>query len=210
MKMKCPQCDFENEEGSEFCKNCNLPLFKQDYDEDNPYTKKNIKEEKMRAEIRAFQAEKAEIEKEKKTSPLGADWLVFTIIAIAIFVIYFLPAINSDSDMRNKSPSLALSSEDILFTSETGYYITQCYATNKGNSTWKGSVYMRVQDIEGGYLYVDTHNHWLGIELKPGERDYFAAKIPMSEYLIKYAPQGILVIVWGWGNKEVTKRIKIR
>lgn len=40
MKIKCPQCDFENEEGSRFCENCNLPLSKQDYDRNNPYTKK--------------------------------------------------------------------------------------------------------------------------------------------------------------------------
>jgi len=40
MNIKCPQCDFENEEGSKFCKNCNAPLFKQGYSEDNPYIKK--------------------------------------------------------------------------------------------------------------------------------------------------------------------------
>jgi len=28
MKTKCPLCDFENEEGSKFCKNCNEPLLK--------------------------------------------------------------------------------------------------------------------------------------------------------------------------------------
>lgn len=65
MKTKCPQCNFENEEGNKFCKNCNLPLSKLDCDEDNPYTKKNIKEEKMRAEIRTFQAEKAKTEEEE-------------------------------------------------------------------------------------------------------------------------------------------------
>ena len=32
MKIKCPQCDFENEEGSKFCKNCNVPLFKSEID----------------------------------------------------------------------------------------------------------------------------------------------------------------------------------
>ena len=39
MKIKCPLCDFENEEGNKFCANCNEPLFKQGYSEDNPYTK---------------------------------------------------------------------------------------------------------------------------------------------------------------------------
>jgi len=27
MKIKCPACDFENEEGTKFCSNCNEPLF---------------------------------------------------------------------------------------------------------------------------------------------------------------------------------------
>ncbi len=40
MKIKCPLCGFENEEGSKFCKNCNEPFFKQGYSEDNPYIKK--------------------------------------------------------------------------------------------------------------------------------------------------------------------------
>jgi phage FluMu protein Com len=31
MNIKCPLCDFENEEGSKFCKNCNELLSKQDY-----------------------------------------------------------------------------------------------------------------------------------------------------------------------------------
>ena len=40
MKTKCPLCGFENEEGSKFCKNCNEPLIKQGYSEDNPYIKR--------------------------------------------------------------------------------------------------------------------------------------------------------------------------
>lgn len=45
MKIKCPLCDFENEEGARFCSNCNIPLIKQDYSEDNPYIKKKNKED---------------------------------------------------------------------------------------------------------------------------------------------------------------------
>jgi len=37
--MKCPQCGFKNEEGSKFCKNCCIPLSKQEYSKDNPYLK---------------------------------------------------------------------------------------------------------------------------------------------------------------------------
>lgn len=59
MNIKCPLCDFENEEGSKFCNNCNEPLFKQEYSEDNPYIKKRgnkdqpfelILDEEVRAE----------------------------------------------------------------------------------------------------------------------------------------------------------------
>ena len=60
MKIKCPLCDFENEEGSKFCKNCNVLLSKTNYSGENPYAKKTIdKEEKIRAEV------KTEIEGEK-------------------------------------------------------------------------------------------------------------------------------------------------
>jgi tetratricopeptide (TPR) repeat protein len=59
MKTKCPLCGLENEERSKFCKNCNEPLFKQEYSEDNPYIKKRgnkdqpfelILDEEVRAE----------------------------------------------------------------------------------------------------------------------------------------------------------------
>jgi len=46
MKIICPLCGFENEEGSKFCKNCYIPLTKQDYSGDNPYIKKKRYEDK--------------------------------------------------------------------------------------------------------------------------------------------------------------------
>ena len=36
-------CDFENEEGSKFCKNCYIPFSKQDYSEYNPYIRRRRK-----------------------------------------------------------------------------------------------------------------------------------------------------------------------
>jgi hypothetical protein len=41
MKIKCPLCDFENEEGARFCINCNTPLVKPKTPNatENPYTK---------------------------------------------------------------------------------------------------------------------------------------------------------------------------
>ena len=45
MKIKCPLCDFENEEGSIFCTNCNEPLSKLGFSDDNPYLKRVEKKE---------------------------------------------------------------------------------------------------------------------------------------------------------------------
>jgi hypothetical protein len=45
MKIKCPQCDFENEEGSSFCIKCNIPLIK--YDELEKRNVINKEEEKV-------------------------------------------------------------------------------------------------------------------------------------------------------------------
>jgi len=46
MKIKCPLCDFENEEGNKFCSNCNIPLIKPETSDikENPHVK--IKKEK--------------------------------------------------------------------------------------------------------------------------------------------------------------------
>ena len=65
MKMKCPLCDFENEEGNKFCKNCNEPLVKY-----NEWGKGNyIKEEEKKIY--------GEINKEdlilKKAKGIGGD-----------------------------------------------------------------------------------------------------------------------------------------
>ncbi|MBA7537244.1 hypothetical protein ES705_29511 [subsurface metagenome] len=70
MKIKCPLCDFENEEGNKFCKNCNEPLYKQDYSEDNPYIKKKGNEDQPFELISSEEDEEDEIrnkiEKEEK------------------------------------------------------------------------------------------------------------------------------------------------
>ena len=41
MKIKCPLCDFENEEGNKFCSNCNILVIKPDASDikENPYIK---------------------------------------------------------------------------------------------------------------------------------------------------------------------------
>jgi hypothetical protein len=45
MKIKCPLCDFENEDNSKFCSNCNIPLIKPEASDikENPYIEKENK-----------------------------------------------------------------------------------------------------------------------------------------------------------------------
>ena len=64
MKIKCPLCDSENEEGSKFCKNCNEPLFKQEYSKNNPYIKK-IGNKNQSFDLISDKKVKAETEGEK-------------------------------------------------------------------------------------------------------------------------------------------------
>ena len=49
MKIKCPLCDFENEEGSKFCSKCNILLIKPKAFaiKENPYVKKEKPETKL-------------------------------------------------------------------------------------------------------------------------------------------------------------------
>ena len=50
MKIKCPACDFKNEEGAKFCSNCNEPLVapKISINEQNINIKRIVKEEGLR------------------------------------------------------------------------------------------------------------------------------------------------------------------
>jgi len=50
MKIKCPACDFENEEGAKFCSNCNEPLVapKIYINKENINIKRIIKKERLR------------------------------------------------------------------------------------------------------------------------------------------------------------------
>jgi len=64
MKIECPLCGLENEEGSKFCKNCNIPLSKQDYSKDNPYIKKKGNEDQP-FELISDEEVKAETEERK-------------------------------------------------------------------------------------------------------------------------------------------------
>lgn len=83
MKIKCPLCGFENEEGSKFCKNCNEPLSKQGYSEDNPYGKKRgnkdqpfklISEEEVKAETEGGKYKRLNLEYGKLLKNPNSDF----------------------------------------------------------------------------------------------------------------------------------------
>jgi len=83
MKIKCPLCGFENEEGSKFCKNCNEPLFKQGYSEDNPYIKKRgnkdqpfklISDEEVKAETEGGKYKRLNLEYGKLLKNPNSDF----------------------------------------------------------------------------------------------------------------------------------------
>ena len=50
MKIRCPACNSENEEGANFCSNCNEPLFtpKISINKENINIKRIIKKERLR------------------------------------------------------------------------------------------------------------------------------------------------------------------
>ena len=61
MRIKCPLCGFENEEGSKFCKSCNEPIFKQGHSKDNPYINE-VRNEDQPFELISDEEVKAETE----------------------------------------------------------------------------------------------------------------------------------------------------
>jgi len=163
MKIKCPQCDFENEEGSKFCKNCNEPLvkFKSPNAIENPYIKieeedqpfelisneedeedkirnKIEKEEKIRAEV------KSKIEKEKNKSSLGMGCLGFLVLVIIVYFIMFNPF---SSQEKETQPSSIYLDASVRFTG------TQFIIENNDNFDWL-NVKMEVNGsiLKGGFI----------------------------------------------------------
>jgi len=82
MKIKCPACDFENEDNAKFCNNCNEPLFSVKDSEirrEAPYIKKENKEhhdDNLSLELR-----------NKKTKPL---YYIIGLILFLCILAYFL------------------------------------------------------------------------------------------------------------------------
>ena len=166
MKIKCPLCDSENEEGSKFCKNCNEPLvkFKTPNAIENPYIKieeedqpfelisneedeedeedkirnKIEKEEKIRAEV------KSKIEKEKNKSSLGMGCLGFLVLVIIVYFIMFNPF---SSQEKETQPSSIYLDASVRFTG------TQFIIENNDNFDWL-NVKMEVNGsiLKGGFI----------------------------------------------------------
>ena len=71
MKIKCPLCDFENEEGARFCSNCNEPFpnaVKNPYAEKAKYYGKNEKQDS------------------KSSAVMGFLFLIVLVVAVALFI----------------------------------------------------------------------------------------------------------------------------
>ena len=129
MKIKCPLCGFENEEGSKFCKNCSEPLSKLKISKDNPYFKKTKnrieKEEKIRAEAK-LKAEKDIKQKEQKKQGMG--FLIFLgLIIIFAFIIF------SGGDGENEKESQPSS---IYLNASVRFTGTQFIIENNDNFDW--------------------------------------------------------------------------
>jgi len=90
MKIKCPLCGFENEEGSKFCKNCNEPLFKQGYSEDNPHTKEAGNEDQpfeLISDEESYKIKKENEKKEKHKLIINKILIIFVILLVISVVV---------------------------------------------------------------------------------------------------------------------------
>ena len=205
MTMKCPQCDFENEEGSKFCKNCNVLLSKPDYSKDNPYTKKNIEgKEKIRKEIERgeeiraeVRAERAEIEK-KKSSPLGIGYLVFIILAAIIYSWSSTPTKKEEtqSSIIYLNASVSFTGTQFIIKNNDNYdWLNIKMEVNGG--LWKGGFILKYDRVIAGETYTVGALQFAkgdGTRLNP-----FVIK-PNSFDIYCYDSKGDLIASWhgGW------------
>ena len=105
MKIKCPLCDFENEEGSKFCKNCNEPLFKLEAFDIKENTHIKIKKEKKETKIDSiinkiddaatkFHESREYSEPYEKGNKKGTKQLLGLIGSAVLFVGVFAPIVS--------------------------------------------------------------------------------------------------------------------
>jgi len=123
MKIKCPLCGFENEEGSKFCKNCNEPISNPGYSKDNPYTKEAGNEDQPFELISDEEAYEIKRKSEKKFGfkLFSKKTLIILIILVAIAVVatisnYLLESNNEEKttmDTLYENLEKSIKSEDI-------------------------------------------------------------------------------------------------
>ena len=82
MKIRCPACDFENEESNKFCSNCNEPLVasKISINKENSYIKKEIANSNI---------ENTNIKSIVKKERLWMNWKQKIILAIFVPILFF-------------------------------------------------------------------------------------------------------------------------
>ena len=176
MKIKCPLCNFENEEDARFCSNCNEPLFSVKDSEirrESPYTKKENKkyDDNLSLDIR-----------NKKVRLL---YYTGSIIFIC-FVVYFLgPKLGlfltpSYTTLRTtKAPGVRINIDNpnypLKFISD-GYKFTkitegegtkyvewvwQYTVLNNSNKAHKVSVNFKLIDIDSFVISYSQENTWV-------------------------------------------------
>jgi hypothetical protein len=96
MKIKCPLCGYENEEGNKFCIKCNEPLMKQNYSKDNRFIKKTVNKERI-----------SKMNKSRKWA------LYFLLIFGSIFLIGLITSMN-DISVEEKSGNTLQAQENTM------------------------------------------------------------------------------------------------
>ncbi|MBA7582491.1 hypothetical protein ES708_24421 [subsurface metagenome] len=124
MKIKCLACDFENEEGSKYCKNCNEPLSKQSHSKDNPYIKDARNEDQPFELISDDQAFK--ITENKKTSNGGVIWGFLVVLIVGILMYSFIPS------SKSSRPETSI----IDLNARIGFSETQARIINDNSFDW--------------------------------------------------------------------------
>jgi len=128
MKIKCPLCGFENEEGSKFCKNCNEPILKQGHSEDNPYIKEARNEDQPFELISDEEAYEIARKSEKKVrfKLFSKKTLIILVILVAISAVavisnYLLESKNEEKttmDILYENMEKSMKNEDIELMQE--------------------------------------------------------------------------------------------
>ena len=175
----------------------------------------------LASKLERKQKQKKKKRPKKKGSKIAFGIVFLILIAIGISIIFLsvdkekptgtkTQVQTGKTTTEQKKAQLVLSSDDIL-TSKGVYkgkeiIRTQCYAENKTDQDWEGSVKMTVYDTKGNVIYASFDAAWIGVSVKAGERDYYLAAIPIE----KVAPYGYagIVIRWEWGRQKAEQKFR--